>query len=677
MPNRLLPPSTGLLAQLTNPLNVTLLGSHLLSTHALWSSHLDLTFCRQIFSVFYTAAIEVAKRDGASTSGSVYGGHNALGPDEWAKAAVQGADEKSPRWRHVLLIGAVLLGFEGRDRRTLATRIRHRLESALVMAANLVLEERRTGDQIGIYSTIFVLNNTFHLLSDYERARMKHNHLLSALISATFFSNEGLQNSFFLGLTDSDVLEVEGKKFGWHSDTPSFQLVEQIPTKPLLSSFGPLSRLIAHAVENVDAPSLVLAVLEDLLTFSKATHVQWRQNKLSEIDVSDERQLLDEETISQSLSKLWRVLRMTLFAHVIILRAILGRLLADPFLSSNSSMFSYHNSNLLTILDAPTIATKSLHILRNLYFISSRLGETSSSQYVFVNLTAIDVLAQDRAEARGFLMAIRPHTFGQIPVHPLDRCLDLFYLNTSEHLTVVLPMNLNDELLIAAASPYLEAGGDHNLIEIFEAAHSVVLAVFATPFCTELTVKHLPFYIDALFSNFPHTLSARQFRLAFKTLIRITATPSALSASQPLLPSILLELVHERASKASVEPLPSSTTTSSTLDNTDSSRLSEQAVWILGLIDSLCFLPLPVLREWLPLTADKIQSIPDESMKNVCLERFWEALSSGEMDVERAAFCVAWWTTQGGRDRTLLSDTSVGETEQYLMSGALGLDSKL
>lgn len=141
-----------------------------------------------------------------------------------------------------------------------------------------------------------------------------------------------------------------------------------------------------------------------------------------------------------------------------------------------------------------------LHILRNFSFVSSRIGQTSFSQYMFVNLTAIDILSQYPQLAEDFAKSIRPSELGQIPGHPVERCLDLFFLNTVEHFTLVLSPEVNDELLIAAAQPYIAAGGNNNLLEIFEAAHSVILAVLAAPNSADMAVKHLPFYVDTLFS---------------------------------------------------------------------------------------------------------------------------------------------------------------------------------
>ena len=138
-------------------------------------------------------------------------------------------------------------------------------------------------------------------------------------------------------------------------------------------------------------------------------------------------------------------------------------------------------------------------MLRDLYFISSRLGVNSFTQYTFVYLTAIDILSQYPAQAEAFLREIQPAEAGCIPQHPLDRCLDLYFLNTAEHFTLVLTPKANEELLIAAATPYLGVGGDQRLLEIFEAAHSTVLAVLAAPQTADLVAKHIYTYVDVLF----------------------------------------------------------------------------------------------------------------------------------------------------------------------------------
>lgn len=143
---------------------------------------------------------------------------------------------------------------------------------------------------------------------------------------------------------------------------------------------------------------------------------------------------------------------------------------------------------------------QALHVLRSMYFISSRIGQNSSSQHMFVSLTAVDILAQYPNLVENFLRSIKPAELGQIPAHPLERCLDLYFLNTAELFTIILSPKASEELLLSAAVPYLAVAANQNLLEIFEAAHSVALAVFAIPNNAAISAKHLPFYIDNLFA---------------------------------------------------------------------------------------------------------------------------------------------------------------------------------
>lgn len=139
--------------------------------------------------------------------------------------------------------------------------------------------------------------------------------------------------------------------------------------------------------------------------------------------------------------------------------------------------------------------------------------------------------------------------------------------------------------------------------------------------------------------------------MAAKTLIRITSPPFIISTSQPWLSSTLLELVRSQVATASKSPLQPQLQAAPL--SGEQQQLSEQAILVLTLIDALPFLPTDVLEEWLPLTADSLGLIQDQDMLETCRQRFWGVLSSGEMDVDRAAICVAWWTGRGGRDMVL------------------------
>ena len=298
-------------------------------------------------------------------------------------------------------------------------------------------------------------------------------------------------------------------------------------------------------------------------------------------------------------------------------------------------------------------------------------------------LAAIDILSQFPVQAEALLREIRPPSVGRIPQHPLDRCLDLYFLNATEHFTTALSPELNEELLVSAATPYLGLGSDQRLLEIFESAHSVMLAVLSAPQNSNLLAKHIHSYLDVLFRVFPQNLSARQFRMAVKTLIRITSPPSLLSETQPLLPSTILELLRfrlETGSPALVQqdrdpPAPSPVEASMTPTAFQQPPLSESATLVLTLVDALPFLPIDQLEDWLPVVAQSLSMFQDATESHMCRQRFWDVLSNGEMDVDRAALCVAWWDTRGGRDMVLFAKDH--QAEGPFMSGALGEASKL
>lgn len=107
-----------------------------------------------------------------------------------------------------------------------------------------------------------------------------------------------------------------------------------------MMSMGPLSRLIGHSIEYVKDPSVIYRSMEDLLLFSKTLKIQWRLNKLSEIDASEETTFLDKEALTTTISDLWKVLKAAMFASINILRAILSRTLADPVLAADSCTYS-------------------------------------------------------------------------------------------------------------------------------------------------------------------------------------------------------------------------------------------------------------------------------------------------------------------------------------------------
>ena len=554
------------------------------------------------------------------------------------------------------MLGALLLALHSRDFEDVPIALGRKLEAALVNASNLALQQKEVEPNCEL-PVVFVLHNTFSLLSEFHRAQVQYDLLLPVLVDAAFFSREGLEQGHWLAVIDNDVRPSPKQQFRWPPTSSSFHNVTEIKSRSLVVGLGGLSRLIAHSVDNVHDRMLIIYSMNRIAEFARTLSTSWRQNKLSEVDAREEAQFLDSETVHKTLPVLLQLLRDTMFSMIVTLRSVLGRLLCDGILSSDTN--------------SPGIAMQSLHILRDTYFIAHRFGLTSSSQYVFVNFTAIDILSQYPSQSEMFLETIRPADLGRIPSHPLDRLQDLFFLNIAEHFTLTLPPQINQELLFNAAAPYVDPHGDPRLGEIFEAAHSVMLAILAAPQSAEVATRNVPFYIETLLRSFPRPLTARQFRLAIKSIMRLASPPSAIATSLPLMQAIVLDLIRERIGSASENLLPPNPD----LPIENSEPLSERAVLLLSVIDCLSSLPVPLLEDWLPLTADLLHKIGNPSQRQQCQRRLWETLSNGEMDVERAPTCVAWWTSRGGREHVMFGQQP--DQQDYTISGALQTDSKL
>ncbi|GME40865.1 Peroxisomal membrane protein pex17 [Neofusicoccum parvum] len=219
---RLLGTAASLLTTLTNPLNIQLLVSQLLSAPAIWERPDGLRTCQRVMGLFHSAALTVLQHERDVREGTakpplpgqmpVGGG---MPTEDWVTAVVRGADERSPRWKHLLVLGGLLLGSGADVDCRLAGSLEAKLQDALVQATNLALLDVRDGDELGAHCIALVLNHVFPVLSEAERAQVDYDHLLPVLIGAAFFSNEGFQSAYFLGTVDLDVVEEAGQMLNW------------------------------------------------------------------------------------------------------------------------------------------------------------------------------------------------------------------------------------------------------------------------------------------------------------------------------------------------------------------------------------------------------------------------------------------------------------------------------
>ena len=324
---------------LSNPLNITLLSSHILSAPAIWYSPDGLRTSIHILSVFNAASIQILENETQSSPSLPYLAREGLDKEAWVKAVVKGADDRSPRWKHLLLLGGLLLGFENQDRHGLPPALRRTLEDAVITAGNLALQTREEDSELSALTTTVVLSNVSDILSDAVRSRIDHDLLLPLLVRTMFFTKGGLEWGYFLGTMDSDVVQTIGNKFNWSPKSSSYVQVQRMVSGPLVASLGSLSRLTAFCVDNVKNVDLLFTMTSDISAFSRSLSVQWRQNKLSEIDVTEENVFLHEESLKSSLPLLWQVLKSILFAIIIVQRSLLGRVLGDSRMSTREGTY--------------------------------------------------------------------------------------------------------------------------------------------------------------------------------------------------------------------------------------------------------------------------------------------------------------------------------------------------
>lgn len=314
---------------MSNPLNVTLLTSQLLSVHSIWQRPDGLRTTIRILSIFNSAARHLVQLEDSSELDRKFPAQRGLAREEWAIAVVKGADDRSPRWRHLCVLAGLLIGFEGRGRKSISRSLRRKLENATVKAVNLALHEVEARNELAGNSIGIMLSHVFELLSDSEKMNLNNDLLLPILVHAPFFSKEGLQYGYFLSNIDSDVVQRGNMKFDWSEKSSTFIQCRRMTTGPLIASLGSLSRLTAFCVENILNADLLSTMIIDLSAFTRSLCVQWRQNKLSEIDITEESIYLSEESLGATIPLLWRVLKSTMFAVVIVLRSLLGRVLGD------------------------------------------------------------------------------------------------------------------------------------------------------------------------------------------------------------------------------------------------------------------------------------------------------------------------------------------------------------
>ncbi|KAH8894992.1 hypothetical protein GQ53DRAFT_744408 [Thozetella sp. PMI_491] len=653
-----------LLAALNNPQNVSILTAELLSSPALWERSLaqETVFqvSHRIVGLFAYAAGR--RRAGPPDLVDLPGTYLPMSCQAFAKAVTQGLRDQwnqnprlgpsaPSRYKDLMVLAGLLTGFENKPDEPPAPIERGFIENGLQAPALRIAREFAASNLEPPEwnpAVVFAMTIVFPTLSIPYQGGLPSDALLASAMQA-LAGVDGLDDGRVLAMIDHGITQ-NGAVFDWPNTSSSFLDFQKHQQKPFVMHLGALAKVIGYAIRTAKDVRLVLKTLDDLVALSANILLHWRMNKLSTLDVALEAVALTPRTLNSTWASLWTLFKGTLWSVVTILTDVITRALVDRGLGTREN--------------SVIVATKALMVLRNLTFISSHKGSDAFEGYQYVRLAALDKLSTAPEAIAHFLQKTKPIAM-RVAANPVEAALDLFYLTTAEHLPLSLDPRLRESLIIDPARAYLHPTGPLStpMQRLFEAANAAVLAVVSCPGNDQVTAPLVPFYIDSLLRAFPIHMSPRQFRLAFKTLIKVLSRPNAMLQSHFSLCETVMELAHQRvllAAEAPLAPLPG--------DNAEL-VLSEKATLILAMTDALPFLA-ESFEDWLTTTAIALNSIQDPTMRNVAKERFCGLATGGEWDPWQVPVFLAWWTSKGGVQAVLYGSGPLMAPEP-LMSGAL------
>lgn len=308
---------------------MTLLTNQILSAPAIWNPSISLETLAQIINVYSSASTNLLNRQEASHPSGRFQTPRSLNLEDWIAATLKGAHREIPSARQVLVLAGLLRGWQSHGRHNQNGHIRTKIQGALVHAVNVSLQDQSPKNAITDLGLLIGLSQVFDSLEIKHKAILDHDSLLPLLGWAIFLSDHGFNHGYFLSAVDADVLECREKKFTWSTSSHSYHQIRSIGASQIVTALGSLSQLMAFSTGCASLTIRVSRMLQDLVEFSRSLCIQWRQNKLSEIDGSEEVDFLTEEALRTPLPLLWRVLRSGLYSIVTVLTAYTRRLLAE------------------------------------------------------------------------------------------------------------------------------------------------------------------------------------------------------------------------------------------------------------------------------------------------------------------------------------------------------------
>jgi hypothetical protein len=174
-------------------------------------------------------------------------------------------------------------------------------------------------------------------LSRRALVQLNYEAMLPAVIRSIYFSREGFQSGYFLPAIDHDIVEVNGR-LSWPSRSNSFVELQQRSARPLFLSMSGLGKLAGSAIKEARDVRALFALLESIQRFSSTMASQWKTNRFSNIPMSEEPRMVDEESLKATVPVVWQILKTVLFTTTLILQELTSRVIQNPAFCGRESM---------------------------------------------------------------------------------------------------------------------------------------------------------------------------------------------------------------------------------------------------------------------------------------------------------------------------------------------------
>ncbi|BGP02611.1 hypothetical protein NBRC10513v2_003713 [Rhodotorula toruloides] len=477
--------------------------------------------------------------------------------------------------------------------------------------------------------------------------------------------------AFSTPLLSADLAET-ADGLAWNTPSPSHTHITALTQAPLFVNLGPLSRAIGRTLEATaltarssdtsvaqSSLSAIHRLSTTLLSVACSLSDGWSATLWSDIT--------DDLSLSPSIrseTAPWTLLKSLLFAQTLIYSSLL------EVVTSSSASEAGEPTQVQRQL-----ASDAVRALGKTYFVALKFGQGGFKAWRAVLAGLVEVVAAPSAvptvERSGKKPVRQAETLvrslqvakgtgeGGRHVRAVKRAEATFWLNTAEQVMGELGDDYVEETVLRGCRPYLD---DAAFRDTFEAAHSVMLAVFSNN--KRCVTEVAPWYITLLLKIYPSLLSPTQLRFAYSTTVgAVSNTGDALAwwCIEELLARLEALPVSTEGPASTTEPMPVPSA-DDLVKGADVPPASEENVvtpletramtlprgaYLLTLIALLPSVNLVLFSPLLSHIERLIRQEPVNSDgRNALVEATFEQLGAG-MDAVKRKEATEWWLRRG------------------------------